>query len=85
MTLAAIRNTIIHDKPIEYYEYDGEVEIIHYDGSEEDRLVTYRHEDLKEFFINCDKVKNYIIKDTYLETLEIKEFESLITNEETEN
>ena len=81
--LTTIRNTIIHDKPIDYYEYDGEVEIIHYGTNVADTLTTYRHEDLKEFFINCDKIKNYIIKDTYLETLEIREFELLITKNES--
>lgn len=81
--LTIIRNTIIHDKPIDYYENDGDVEIEHYGDSQVDTLITYRHDDLKEFFITCDKIKKYIIENTYLETLEIREFESLIKTDES--
>ncbi|AKF24684.1 hypothetical protein YH65_04245 [Sulfurovum lithotrophicum] len=41
--LTIIRNTIIHDKPIDYYENDGDVEIEHYGDSEVNTLITYRH------------------------------------------
>ena len=71
------RNKIIHDKPIDYEMYDDDEVITHY-GSTNTYFPSYRYEDLKDFFSQCDEIKNYIIKDNILVTLEIRDFSTLI-------
>lgn len=78
--LSKIRNQIIHDKPFDYFENDGEVTTKSYKASAEEESIIYRYEDLKDFFISCDTIKEYIEKDIYIYSIEIRNFSSLINS-----
>jgi hypothetical protein len=72
------RNMIMHDKPYDYYENDGDIETTAYRASSGVTDIVYRYEDLKDFFDNCDAIKNYIEEKTYMYTIEIRNFSSLL-------
>jgi len=77
--ISSMRNIIVHDKPYDYFEKEGDVETKDYKTSDEVDGNIYRYEDLKDFFINCDTIKKYIEKKVYMETIEIRDFSSLLT------
>ncbi len=59
--LSENRNAIVHDKPFELNDYgDGEVKIINYSLRENEKKYSNKYEDLKIFFKDCDKIKDYI-------------------------
>ena len=77
--ISSMRNTIIHDKPYDYCDNKGDVEIKYYKVSDKVDSNTHRYEDLKDFFISCDAIKKYIEEKVYMETIEIRNFSSLLT------
>ena len=78
--ISSMRNIIVHDKPYDYFEKEGDVETKDYKTSDEVDGNIYRYEDLKDFFINCDSIKKYIEEKVYMETIEIRDFSSLLTS-----
>jgi hypothetical protein len=78
--ISSTRNIIIHDKPYDYYENEGDVETKDYKTSDEVDSNIHRYEDLKDFFISCDAIKKYIEEKVYMETIEIRDFSSLLTS-----
>ena len=78
--ISSARNRIVHDKPYDYYENEGDVETKDYKMSEEVDSNIYRYEDLKKNFISCDAIKKYIEEKIYMETIEIRDFSSLLTS-----
>lgn len=59
--LSEVRNLIVHDKPFELLEYeDGEVEITHFRSRGENSESRHRFEHLSDFYLKCDKIRNYV-------------------------
>lgn len=71
------RNKITHDKPFDFSVYERKEVTKHYNDSNT-YCKSYQYEDLKDFFIECDKVKTYIIEDSVLENLQLSDFSTLI-------
>ena len=58
--LSDIRNLIVHDKPFEFRDYDGDVEVTHLKQRGAPLEKQMRYGDLTDFYKKCEDVKNYI-------------------------
>lgn len=60
--LAEIRNSVIHDKPFDYYDLgDGNFEINYFRARGENDGKTVRYDALVPFFRKCDWIVDYIL------------------------
>jgi hypothetical protein len=72
------RNSIVHDKPFELIDHEnGDVEIVNYSLRNCEGNVSNKYEDLKVFFEDCDKVKDYILSVSNLKNLLYSHFSSV--------
>lgn len=58
--LSDTRNLIVHDKPFEFTDYDGDVEVTHLRQRGDPLEKQIKYDDLTDFYRKCEDVKDYI-------------------------